>query len=100
MGISVSVDAINAAVRSLSAESHRAIQSLGRTLLAAYAYNNFDVNHTAEKSTELLKHLTSGLLFPLAHGVKTEDLRCSKELWEKLPLNPKVEPSILVPCKG
>ncbi|KIJ18410.1 hypothetical protein PAXINDRAFT_109793, partial [Paxillus involutus ATCC 200175] len=33
MGISVSVDGINAAVRSLSAESHRAIQSLGRTLL-------------------------------------------------------------------
>ncbi|KIK80293.1 hypothetical protein PAXRUDRAFT_159026, partial [Paxillus rubicundulus Ve08.2h10] len=105
MGISVSVDAINAAVRSLSAESHRAIQSLGRTLLAAYAYDNFDVDlksvdHTAEKSTESLKHLTSGLLFPLTHGVKTEDLRCSKELWEKSSLNLKVEPSALAPCKG
>ncbi|KIJ10935.1 hypothetical protein PAXINDRAFT_40066, partial [Paxillus involutus ATCC 200175] len=70
MGISVSVDAIHAAVQSLSAESHCAIQQLGRTLLAAYAYDNFDVdlkttNPTVEKSTDTLKHLTSGLLFPL-----------------------------------
>ncbi|KIJ69569.1 hypothetical protein HYDPIDRAFT_80011, partial [Hydnomerulius pinastri MD-312] len=33
MGISVSVDAINGAIRSLSAESHHVIQSLGRTTI-------------------------------------------------------------------
>jgi len=105
MGISVSADAIHTAVRSLSAESHRAIQQLGRTLLAGYAYDNFDVdlkstNHTVEHSTETLKHLTSGLLFPLMHGVVQDDLCCSRTLWERSPLNPQVGQSNVIPQRG
>ncbi|KAI5998575.1 hypothetical protein EDD15DRAFT_2161421, partial [Pisolithus albus] len=74
IGISVSVETINAAVRSLSAESQSQIQVLGRSLLACYAYDNFDIDlkshvPTVEKSNDSLKHLTSGLLFPLEHGV-------------------------------
>ncbi|KAG2148116.1 hypothetical protein DEU56DRAFT_928273 [Suillus clintonianus] len=76
MGVSVSVDAINAAVLSLSAESHRAIHAL-----------------------DTLVHLTSGLLFPLQHGVTREDLRCSITLWEKSPLNLQLNPST-VTAKG
>ncbi|KAH7917213.1 hypothetical protein BV22DRAFT_979647, partial [Leucogyrophana mollusca] len=96
MGLSISVDAIHDAVRSLSAQSHRALQSLGKTLLAAYAYDNFDINlkgtvPTVDKSSDSLKHLTSGLLFPLQHGVTREDLRCSYELWRKSRLNPQAE---------
>ncbi|KAG1905443.1 uncharacterized protein F5891DRAFT_943832, partial [Suillus fuscotomentosus] len=88
MGLSISVDAIHDTVRSLSAESSHALQYLGQTLLAAYAYDNFDINlkstvPTAEKSTNSLKHLTSGLLFPLQHGVTRDDLKCSYELWQK-----------------
>ncbi|KAG1839453.1 hypothetical protein DFJ58DRAFT_640413, partial [Suillus subalutaceus] len=45
MGLSISVDAIHDTVRSLSAESSHALQYLGQTLLAAYAYNNFDTNN-------------------------------------------------------
>jgi len=85
--------------------SHRAIQQLGRTLLAAYAYDNFDVNlkstnHTIEHSTETLKHLTSGLLFPLMHGVVQDDLRCSQTLWERSLLNPQANQSNRGPQRG
>ncbi|KIJ18396.1 hypothetical protein PAXINDRAFT_41987, partial [Paxillus involutus ATCC 200175] len=64
------------------------IQSLGQTLTAAHAYDNFDVDlkstvHTVEKSSDSLKHLMSGLLFPLSHGIKKEDLWCSHLLWQK-----------------
>ena len=105
MGISVSVDAIHTAVCSLSAKSHHAIRQLGRTLLAGYAYNNFDVdlkstNHTVEHSTDTLKHLTSGLLFPLVHGVVQDDLRCSRTLWERSPLNLQADQSNLGPQRG
>lgn len=92
MGISVCIDAIHAAIRSLSTESLQAIKALGCTLLASYAYDNFNMdlkstNHTVEKSNESLKHVTSGLVFPLMHGVTREDLRCSKKLWESSLFN-------------
>ncbi|KIK90616.1 hypothetical protein PAXRUDRAFT_85531, partial [Paxillus rubicundulus Ve08.2h10] len=56
------------------------------SLLASYVYDNFDVNlksqvSTVEKSNDSLKHLISGLLFPMVHGVCTDDLKCSDELW-------------------
>jgi hypothetical protein len=44
IGISVSVDIIDAAVLLFSAESHCAIHTLGQILLALYTYNNFNVN--------------------------------------------------------
>ncbi|KAG2030298.1 hypothetical protein BDR03DRAFT_824581, partial [Suillus americanus] len=70
MGICVSVNLINTAIMSLSKEAHRSISALGQTLLASYAYNNFDVDlkstvHTVDKSEDMLKHLTTGLLFLL-----------------------------------
>ncbi|KAG1733291.1 hypothetical protein EDB19DRAFT_1639746, partial [Suillus lakei] len=86
MGLSISINAIYDTIHLLSAESSHALQYLGQTLLAAYAYDNFNINLkstmlTAEKSTNTLKHLTSGLLFPLQHGVTHDDLKCSCELW-------------------
>ncbi|KIJ58557.1 hypothetical protein HYDPIDRAFT_73279, partial [Hydnomerulius pinastri MD-312] len=105
MGISISTDAINAAIRSLSIESQATLQKLGQSLLAVYAYDNFDVDlksqvPTAERSNDSLKHLTSGLLFPLSHGVTVNDLKCSKELWCKSALNPKVEEHNLPPKRS
>ncbi|KAI6013321.1 hypothetical protein PISMIDRAFT_9583 [Pisolithus microcarpus 441] len=92
LGISISTDTINAAVKALSSESQNSLQHLGQSLLASYAYNNFNVDlksyvPTMEKSNDSLKHLTSGLLFPLVHGVTSDDLKCSRELWEKSVLN-------------
>ncbi|KAF9234053.1 hypothetical protein BU15DRAFT_66045 [Melanogaster broomeanus] len=95
LGVSISTDSINRAIRSLSAESQNALRELGQSLLASYAYDNFDVDlksevPQAEKSNDSLKHLTSGLLFPLGHGVTLEDLKCSEELWKRSALNPHV----------
>lgn len=44
LGISVSTDTINLAIQSLSQESQNSLQRLGRSLLASYAYDNFDVD--------------------------------------------------------
>lgn len=105
IGISISTDSINAAIRSLSAESQNTLRSIGKSLLASYAYDNFDVDlksqvPQAEKSHESLKHLTSGLLFPLEHGVTTDDLKCSEELWRQSALNPRAQLSTLAPKRS
>lgn len=94
IGISISRTSIDNAVRSLWKESHVNIRQLAQTLLGAYAFDNFDmeVKHlvpTVEKPQDSLLHLTSGTLLPLYHGVSTEDLRCSSELWSKSKLNPE-----------
>ncbi|KAF9231505.1 hypothetical protein BU15DRAFT_56018 [Melanogaster broomeanus] len=96
VGISISTDAINAAVHSLSIESQTSLRKLGQSLLATYAYDNFNVDlksHVpiAEKSNDSLKHLTSGLLFPLMHSITADDLKCSQVLWEKSALNPQLD---------
>ena len=100
MGISISVNAIHQAITSLSMKSAKVLHDLGQTLLAFYAYNNFDVDlklsiHTAEKSEDTLKHLTSAIVFPFQHGVTWEDMRCSEELWSQSQLNPRVNISDL-----
>ncbi|KAF8120000.1 hypothetical protein EV363DRAFT_1408618 [Boletus edulis] len=96
LGVSISPDAINNALRSLSKEAELSLRNLGHSLIASYAYDNFDVDlkshvPTVEKSNDSLKHLTSGLLFPLAHGITPDDLRCSDELWKKSLLNPEAD---------
>ncbi|KAH9833452.1 uncharacterized protein C8Q71DRAFT_909496 [Rhodofomes roseus] len=93
MGVSVSPDAINNAVRSLSQESAVSIMELGRSLTAAFAYDNFELKlhtntPTIEKPGGDLKHLTSGDIFQLDHGVVPADLRCSQVLWATSLLNP------------
>ncbi|KIK32388.1 hypothetical protein CY34DRAFT_110984 [Suillus luteus UH-Slu-Lm8-n1] len=92
IGISISTDAIHAAVKSMSAESQNVMRELGQSLLASYAYDNFDVDlkshlPVVEKSNDSLKHLTSGLMFPLRHGITIDDLNCSEELWRQSALN-------------
>ena len=96
----ITVNAIHQAITSLSTKSAKVLHDLGQTLLAFYAYDNFDVDlklliHTAEKSEDTLKHLTSAIVFPFQHGVKQEDMRCSEELWSQSQLNPRVNISDL-----
>jgi hypothetical protein len=92
MGVSISVKSIHNMIASLSNNTQRAIRSLGQTLIAAYAYDNFDVNLkksvlTTESSADTLVHMTSGDLMRLEH-VSTEELRCLQLLWESSVLNP------------
>ncbi|KAJ6586746.1 hypothetical protein B0H10DRAFT_1925747 [Mycena sp. CBHHK59/15] len=96
MGISISVDSIHNAVHSLSRETYERLRAMGQTLLVSYTYDNFDINFphvvpTVENSTDTLTHMTSGGLIYMEHGVKTEDMRCSEELWKKNTLNPQFD---------
>ena len=105
IGVSISTDSTNLAIRSLSTESVASLRQLGHSLLASYAYDNFDVDlksgvPLAERSNESLKHLTSGLLFPLTHGVTTDDLKCSKFLWKRSALNPDIHTNDLPPRRS
>ncbi|KAM6501132.1 hypothetical protein JOM56_004146, partial [Amanita muscaria] len=100
MGISVSTKTIHYSIKSLSMNARRALQELGRTMRAAIAYDNVDIMlrrsvAVVEKSNENLRHLTSGLFFPLMHGVTREHLKYSKLLWEKSPFNPANANAIL-----
>ena len=102
IGISISNKSITTATRALSVQSQSKLRELGQSLLAAYAYDNFDVDlksyvSVVEKTSTSLKHLTSGLLFPLAHGVTTDHLKCSAELWKKSLLNAEAKEEDLPP---
>ena len=93
MGVSVSTTTIHDSIKSLSMNARCALQQLGRTMCAAIVYDNVEVTlkstvAVVEKTNETLRHLTSGLFFPLMHGVTREHLKYSKLLWEKSPLNP------------
>ncbi|KAJ6467053.1 hypothetical protein C8R47DRAFT_1179942 [Mycena vitilis] len=93
MGISISPDAIDNAVRSLSRETYETLRAMGQTFLVGYAYDNFDINFPGavpivENSTDTLTHMTSGGLIFLDHDVTIEHLHHSEELWLKNPLNP------------
>ena len=93
MGICIAQTTIHAAINSLSDNAADGIRELGQTLLAAYAYDNFDVDlkpsmPVVEKTNDTLRHMTSGLLFPLQHGATLQDLACSDELWQMSRLNP------------
>lgn len=91
-GLCVSQASISRAIKSLSAEALTSLSTLGRDLSLAYAYDNFDILlkaqvPTVEMNVDPLKHLTSGLVFPLQHGVQLEDLHVSAELWQKYEFN-------------
>jgi hypothetical protein len=104
MGISISVDAIHNAITSLSAEAANTIRKLGQTLSVAYAYDNFDVDLKSsvpmiETAQPSLKHLTSALVFPLQHGITSDNLKCSEELWIKSSINLAANPSDIPPTR-
>ncbi|KAJ6595500.1 hypothetical protein DFH09DRAFT_803712, partial [Mycena vulgaris] len=75
MGISISEQSIERAVKSLSAESYAKLREMGQSLLVGYAYDNFDIDFgiivpTVEKDTDTLTHMTSGDIIALEHGVQ------------------------------
>lgn len=97
-GLSISVSAIHAMVNSLSVTSSERLRTLAKTLLATFAYDNFDMDFkswvsTVERPGSTLRHGTSALAFSLAHGVCADDLKCASELWSTDPLNPHIPAS-------
>jgi hypothetical protein len=82
VSVSVSVDAINKGVESLSAKARNTVRKFGQTKLTAYTYDNFDIDFksnlpTVEKTGGTLSHFTSGTLIHLDHGVTLSVFRLS-----------------------
>lgn len=95
MGISISPSSINNTINSLSNESQYNIRELGQSLEAMYAYDNLEISFNTmtpmiEQSGDRLIHLTTGLIMKMDHGVTADDLRCSKQVWQKSRMNPAV----------
>ncbi|PPQ76588.1 hypothetical protein CVT26_012793 [Gymnopilus dilepis] len=91
-GLSISLSSIHRSVKSLSAEATKRIRNSVQTLTTAFAYDNFDIHFktsqpTVEHSTSFIS-ATSATAIPLFNVVDPSALRCSRELWEKDPLNP------------
>ncbi|KAI0725761.1 hypothetical protein C8Q72DRAFT_931443 [Fomitopsis betulina] len=102
MGISISPSSINNAINSLSNESQYNIRELGQSLEAMYAYDNLEISFNTmtpmiEQSGDRLIHLTTGLIMKMDHGVTADDLRCSKQVWQKSRMNPAVIYSLTPP---
>ena len=98
VGLSISLTSIHKMVTSLSQESYQKLRDLAKTKIAAYAYDNFDMDFksslaTVEKPGATLKHAISALAFPLDHGVVPDDLKCSAELWKNDPFNTRLPDS-------
>lgn len=92
-GLSISLTSIHNAVTSLSKEAAVKIRDTVRTLTAAFAYDNFDINFqttepTIENQTTFIS-ATSATVIPLFGVDNPAVLRCSNELWRLDPGNPK-----------
>ncbi|KAI0308804.1 hypothetical protein OF83DRAFT_1180361, partial [Amylostereum chailletii] len=101
-GISISPTSIHNGIRSLSNNISEEVWDLGQTLVASYAYDNFDIDFktsipSLDKPLESLVHLTSGLVFHLDHGVTPQDLKCSQELWARSRFNDDVAEELSPP---
>ena len=84
--LSISLTTIHNMISSLSTKAHERLKSLSHNLLASFVYDNFDMDFkswmpTVEKPGSTLTHATSAFAFLLAHGVVTDDLKCSEMLW-------------------
>ena len=91
-GWCVSVSSIANIVKSLMKEQSDIIKNLGKGSLCALAYNNLDFDFKVKEPTlenpGSFTSITTGTFIPLGHGTTLEDLRYSRELWEKSMLNP------------
>lgn len=97
-GLSVSPQSVKNMVKSMSAESRQRLRSQTSQSPIAIAYDNLDISFKTEQPTveggnSHQVHMTTGTYFPLMHGVRSEDLRFSKELWAASELNPLRDPS-------
>lgn len=100
MGVSISESTILRSLHSLGVHILDDAKQLAQTLLAAYAYDNLDIDFkpsvpTIEKSAESsLKHFTTSMIFPLARHITLDKLRCSRYLWERSILNVNRPPEL------
>lgn len=95
-GMTISSNAINDLIHSLSSDARIKLETLMQTHVASLVYDNFDIKfevHTpSDRNPETtLVHLTSGTALTTI-DVEANDLDVSMELWDKNPINPATEP--------
>lgn len=87
IGVSISVSAIETAVKNLSKEAYAEMRRLGQSFETSYAYDNLDIDIKPGTPTweatakDTLSHLTTASMFPLNHGIRAEDLQYSDFMW-------------------
>lgn len=101
-GVSLTTSSINNMVNNLSKDTAVEMKELGCTLLAAYTYDNVDINlkhatATGDALEDTLIHLTSGTMLRLDHGITPNMLACSEALWKSNEINPKALPNHIPP---
>ncbi|KAI0686457.1 hypothetical protein BC835DRAFT_1408580 [Cytidiella melzeri] len=102
MGISIAQSTIHRLLDLLGIHILATAQQLARTLVAAYAYDNLDIEFkpsvpTVERTGDTLKHFTTSMIFPLQHGVTADNLCCSEYLWQRSRLNIHAPRSLIPP---
>ncbi|KAI5822356.1 hypothetical protein K523DRAFT_288205 [Schizophyllum commune Tattone D] len=93
MGLSISQDSVYNAVDSLSREATETLQTMGRSLIVGYNYDNLDFNFahatsTIENAGDTLAHFTAGFMFYLDHGASPRIFECSEHLYRYSQYNP------------
>jgi hypothetical protein len=102
LSLSIGSSTICQATRNLSNEAGATIQTLRQGLLTLCAYDNLDIDFkpsipTAKKPQDTLVHLTMGTVIPLHPDIKSNDLNCSDELWNKYYRNSSLRRQDLPP---
>ena len=88
----MSTESIYHIVHSVTRSLKDGLQKLADPGLYAMAYDNLDFDFKTKEPSDqnhgTFVSITTGTFIPLTYGATIDDLRCSRELWEKSPLNP------------
>ncbi|KAI0687860.1 hypothetical protein BC835DRAFT_1285935, partial [Cytidiella melzeri] len=92
MGISILQPTMNQLLNSLGKHILADAQKLAATFIAAYAYNNLNIEFkpsvpAIKRAGEKLKHFTTSIIFPLLHGATADNLCCLQYLGEQSNMN-------------
>ncbi|KAF8328524.1 uncharacterized protein EI90DRAFT_2925811, partial [Cantharellus anzutake] len=91
-GWSVSAESICHMVQSVTESLKASLKKLSDPGLYAMAYDNLDFDFKTKEPSDqnqgTFSSITTATFIPLTYGTTLDDLRYSKELWEKSSLNP------------
>ena len=92
-GWSISPESIYYTIRSVTDSLKESLRKLSDPGLYAMAYDNLDFDFKTKEPSDqnqgTFSSITTATFIPLTYGATLDDLRYSKELWEKSSLNPK-----------
>ncbi|KAB5589726.1 hypothetical protein CTheo_6842 [Ceratobasidium theobromae] len=101
-GLSIAPSSINNMVHSMSRDAVDKLKTGSELKPRAFGYDNLDISFKTEGPTidyhGHIAHITTGTIIPV-HGATLDDMRVSKEIWAKSPINPLRNPlePVIVP---